>query len=433
MQDDQDRKPRKATEVSRELFGGVLDFDAAGYYPGLELLNLVFCGPSGDPLPEGDVVMVTRRSHDFGRRLVWDDGFKDDPRRHNVLLDDYNAEVTLRELLRCLQLEIPSGAKNPKWSRAHFFPYTPSLIHWDATLRSRKKDPISIERIYLRGGGALAFKILRVDPDSKRLERNRKGFKALYAATSESPLEVLADFINGQSKSDEQPVRDEIEKTSHANLDDFENIFRDGILTILEQQSVTSVAKVRAVIGWTALWLVLMQNRRARKSLCLPDSPIVCDCGAGSPQLRRVSQRCLQDALGNVVNAVEKAEPSISSPQRNKVRSFFWATAAALGFLNAWRGRKHFTFSVDALEMIVLATIPTGQEMPFERFVTEVLYERLGIAVGRGAAEASGLVNSIDASIFEENEAQLALQMIAAGLVTQYSDATRMVSPKTTS
>ena len=71
--------------------------------------------------------------------------------------------------------------------------------------------------------------------------------------------------------------------------------------------------------------------------------------------------------------------------------------------------------------------------MPFERFATEVLYDCLGVAVGRGAAEASGLVNSIDASIFEENEAQLALQMIAAGLVTQYSDATRMVSPKSAS
>jgi hypothetical protein len=71
--------------------------------------------------------------------------------------------------------------------------------------------------------------------------------------------------------------------------------------------------------------------------------------------------------------------------------------------------------------------------MSFERFAKEVLFDRLGIAVGRGAAEASGLVNTIDASIFEENEEQLALQMIAAGLVTQYSDATRMVSPRTSS
>lgn len=423
-------KIRKGPEVSRELFGGVLDFDAAGHYPGLELLNFVYCSEGKDPLPSGDSAKIERRSHDFGRRLVWDSSFKDDPRRHYVLLDDTSAEETLRELLRCLQLEIPSGTKEPKWSRAHFFPYTKSLIHWDARDRYGR---IQLERLYLRGGGALAFKILRSDQNTARLQRIREGFKQLYSATCQSPLEILAGFINEQSKKDEQPVFDDIEKSTRANIDEFEDIYRNGILNILEQRDATSVAKIRAVMGWTALWLVLMQNRRARHSLGIEKSPIICDCGAGSPQLRRVSQRCLQEVLGNIVNAVVNAEPKIANAQRNKIRSFFWATAAANGFLNAWRGRKHFTLSVDTLEMIVLATIPTGSEVPYERFVTEVLYHHLGIAVGRGAAEASGLVNSIDASIFEENEAQLALQMIASGLVTQYSDATRMVSPRTAS
>lgn len=428
MQDEAVEKVLKGPEVSRALFGGVLDFDAAGHYPGLELLNFIYCGEGDDPLPEGDVIRIRRRSHDFGRRLVWDGGFKLDPRRHDVLLDDTSAEATLRELLRCLQLEIPSGTKEPKWSRAHFFPYTPSLIHWDARDRHGK---IRLERLYLRGGGALAFKILRSDQDPDRLQRLREGFKQLYSATFESPLEILAGFINEQSKRDDQPVIDDIEKATRANIDEFEDTYRNGVLNILEQRDATSVAKVRAVMGWTALWLVLMQNRRARQHLGAEESPIICDCGAGSPQLRRVSQRCLQEVLGNIVDAALKVEPKIANAQRNKVRSFFWATAAANGFLNAWRGRKHFILSVDALEMIVLATIPTGSEMPYERFVKDVLYDRLGIAVGRGAAEASGLINSIDASIFEENEAQLALQMIAAGLVTQYSDATRMVSPRT--
>jgi hypothetical protein len=426
MESTANQKPRTAPQVSRELFGGVLDFDGAGHYPGLELLNFIYCGAGDDMLPDGDTVELIRRSHDFGRRLVWDEDFKDDPRRHEVLLDDQGAEDTLRDLLRCLQLEIPSGATEPKWSRAHFFPYTPSLIHWDARLRSKT---IRIERLYLRGGGALAFKILRTDPDTDRASRVREGFGKLYAATAESPLEILASFIDKHSQDDGSSSIDEIEKSSYVSQDEFEEVYRNGILNILEQDGSTSVAKVRAVMGWTALWLVLMQRRKTRESLGLDAAPIVCDCGAGSPQLRRVSQRCLQDVLGHIVEAVNRKEPNITRAQSNKVRSFFWATAAAVGFLNAWRGRKHFTFSVDALEMIVLATIPSGSEMPFERFVTEVLYGRLGMAVGRGSAEASGLINAIDASIFEENEAQLALQMIAAGLVTQYSDATRMVSP----
>ena len=432
MQDEKKQTARKGPDVSRELFGGVLDFDAAGHYPGLELLNFIYCGEPEKRLSSADTVQITRRSHDFGRRLVWDSGFKADPRRHDVLLDDDTAEETLRELLRCLQLEIPNGTKEPKWSRAHFFPYTPSLIHWDARERAGK---IRLERLYLRGGGALAFKILRSDPDGDRLERISDGFDRLYSATLESPLEILANFINEQSKSDQEPVLDDIEKATNAIIDGFEDVYREGILKILEQGEATSVAKVRAVMGWTALWLVLMQNRRARHKLDLEESPIICDCGAGSPQLRRASQRCLQEVLGNILGAIDSvaAEPRLPNAQRNKIRSFFWATAAANGFLNAWRGRKHFTLSVDALEMIVLATIPADSEMPFERFVTDVLYERLGIAVGRGAAEGSGLINLIDASIFEENEAQLALQMIAAGLVTQYSDATRMVGPRTAS
>ncbi|RQW71745.1 hypothetical protein EBB56_04765 [Halomonas sp. YLB-10] len=430
MLNEAEKAVRKGPEVSRELFGGVLDFDAAGHYPGLELLNFVYCNDGEDPLPVGNDLKIWRRSHDLGRKIVWDGSFQNDERRHSVFLDDPSAEETLRELLRCLQLEIPSGTKEPKWTRAHFFPYTPSLIHWDA--RERKEN-IHLERLYLRGGGALAFKILRTDHDLARVQRIREGFDELYSASASSQLEMLAKFLDEQSEKDEKPVEDNIEKATRSNIDGFEDTYRDGMLNILEQREATSVAKIRAIMGWTALWLVLMQNRRSRYSLGLEIGPIICDCGAGSPQLRRVSQRCLQEILGNIVKAVVKAEPNIPTAQRNKIRSFFWATAAANGFLNAWRGRKHFVLSVDTLEMIVLATIPAGSEMPYERFVTDVLYGQLGIAVGRGAAEASGLVSSIDASVFEENEAQLALQMIAAGLVTQYSDATRMVSQRTAS
>jgi hypothetical protein len=241
---------------------------------------------------------------------------------------------------------------------------------------------------------------------------------------------MLSSFVSSQSYEDSIANVDEIEKSSCPKNNPFLDVYRDGVLNILEQSQSTSVSRVRAVMGWTGFWLVLMQNRFARENLELRDNAIICDCGAGSPQLRRASQRCLQEILNNILAAIKTIEPRLPNAQRNKIKSFFWATASANGFLNAWRGRKHFTLTVDALEMIVLATIPSGTEMPFERFVHEILFDKLGIVVGRGAAEASELIQSLDASIFEENEAQLALQMIAAGLVTQYSDATRMVSPK---
>jgi hypothetical protein len=219
---------KKGPDVSLALFGGVLDYDGAGYYPGLELLNFVYCTADSNLLPNSETVEIKRRSHDFGRRLVWDENFKNNSKRHNVLLDDNLAEETLRELLRCLQIKIPNGSEDPSWYHGHFFPYTPSLIHWDARERKKNEEEkrILIERIYLRGGGALAYKILRSDADLERLQRLRDGFKNLYAEAANGPLEILAKFLNEQSATDTKPSEDIIERNSISNIDDFENTYR---------------------------------------------------------------------------------------------------------------------------------------------------------------------------------------------------------------
>ena len=419
-------KLSQAPEITTDIFGGVLVYDAAGHYPGLELLNLVFNTKADTLLPDTDSIKIQRRAHDFARKVVWDENFIDDPRRADVLLNDQHAEDSIRELLLCLQLDIPSGATSPSWSRAHFFPYTKSLIHWDARDR---RNGVSLERVYLRGGGALAHKILRQDHNNCRLQRIRAGFNQLYLPTEDTPLEALAEFLSLQGTIDNNLFLDEIEHQSKANIDAFEDCYREGILNILEQQNITTVAKLKAVMSWTGIWLVLMQNQRANNRLGKSPLPIICDCGSGNSQLRREAQRCLQDIQVAIMSAATKGNPNLANKQRNNIRSFFWATAAANGLLNAWKGRKHFTLSISTLEMIVLSRIQPGHAVPFESFVHNILFEELGLVVGRKAAEKIGLVNKIDASIFEENENQLANQMIAAGLVTQFSDATRMVNP----
>jgi hypothetical protein len=415
-----------APEVSRRLFGGVLTYDAAGHYSGLELLNFVF--GNDVVLPVEDNIYIRRHSHDFARRLAWDDTINKDPQYETILLSDGNAERTLRSVLRCLQLQIPNLKGDPAWHRAHFFPYTPSLIHWDARERAGR---VLIERKYMRGGGALAFKVLRKDPNGGRLERIRNGFNELYAPTKESPLEQLARFLRDHSKSDQGVGSiDEVERDTALFNDEIEDQFRDGCATILEQTHVTTVVRIQSLINWTAIWLATMQYRRSLDVLGKPSSPIVFDCFGKSSQLRRASQRCLKDAMNCIVDAVVETEPRLPRAARTATRGFFWASAASVGLLNAWRGRRHFCLSVDALETIVLAHVAKNEEMPFERFVFEVLYLRLGFVVGRQAADHVGLLSSIDASIFEDNEAALAEQMSAAGLMKQYSDATRMVASK---
>ena len=428
--DIQSARRLSAPDVSRQLFGGVLTYDSAGYYSGLELLNFIF--GNDVVLPTDEQPTVQRHSHDFARRLAWDDDFGSDPRHETILLSDADAERTLRSVLHCLQVEIPNLKGDPAWHRAHFFPYTQSLIHWDARERKLQNETkVLIERKYMRGGGALAYKILRMDPDAARQERICAGFVRLYAPTAESPLEQLAGFLRKHSKSDSGIGNsDEIESESKLFRDILEDHFRNGCLTILEQTQVTTVARIKALINWTAIWLTCMQHHRAVAALGKPPARLIFDCYGGSGQLRRASQRCLKDAMNNIVEATERTQSDIARAAKTAARGFFWASAASTGLLNAWRGRRHFCFSVDALETIVLAHVAAGDEMPFERFVHEVLYEQLGFVVGRQAADEADLLTSIDASIFEDNEAALAEQLAAAGLLKQYSDATRMVASR---
>jgi hypothetical protein len=137
----------------------------------------------------------------------------------------------------------------------------------------------------------------------------------------------------------------------------------------------------------------------------------------------------MQGLLLNAVDTLAASkEGSLARKRKNNMRGFFWATAATIKLLNAWRGRRHFTLGLDILETLVLAACTEKQEMAFDQFTDEWLFRKCGIVVGRKAAEGSGLLSSLDASIFEDNENQLVNQMSAAGLLTQYSDATRMVS-----
>lgn len=419
-----------APGITKALFGGVLDIDGAGHYPGLELINFIVCCPDGI-LPSGGRIRLQRVAHDFARRLVRDDQLAEQDKAR-VLIDEHSAQAVAR-LLKCLELDIANVAKAKGWERTHFFPYTRSLVHWDARPR---RGAISIERRYLRGGGAHAFAVLRSDPDPRRLQAIREGFAALYPEDSASPLETLAATLRAKGKIDVEPVADQLESESNIFNDKWENLFRDGVANILGHASIPAVQRVRAIVNWTGLWLVLLEAARAASFLGLAHDGLVLDCAGTHPQLRRASQKCLKEQLANVEEAArrqaESSNDAISEAQMNKIRGFLGNTAAACGLLNGWRGRRHFLLRIDAIETLVLAAVAPGREVEFERFVTEWLYERCRIVIGREAAGRAGLLASFDATIFEENERKLSEQMRATGMLRVYSDATRMVAPGVT-
>lgn len=425
MQVDRKNEEVTAPSLSRTIFGGVLDYDGAGLYPGLELLNLVFGTQAKSLLPNDASIMIKRRSHDFARRLVWDDSFTNTKEKNEVLYDIHTEEA-VRHLLSSLQLPIPSTSKSPGWDRAHFFPFTKSLIHWDARKRAGR---IKIERRYLRGGGALAFHILRTDPDSARLKKIQQGFSDLYSDNDESALEKLAETLLVRGHNDSEAVEDRLESESELKGDENEELLRDGVANILGHAELSAVARIKALMNWIAFWLILIQHSRASAYLGTPPSALICDCNSSHAQLRRASQRCLKDMEALILGAAEKAADGaeLKPKQRTKLRGFFWASAATIKLLNAWRGRRHFILGLELAETLVLAGIKGTSEMPFEQFVDDWLYDRCRLVIGRAAAQKHNLLESFDASVFEDNENSLTVQMRAAGLLAEYSDTTRMV------
>ena len=89
----------RAPQIGRKIFGATLDYDSAGYYPGIELLNLVFSCTDNELLPEKEGIEVLRRSHDFARKLVWgEEEFISHPMSDEFALNEFSV-VALRHLL----------------------------------------------------------------------------------------------------------------------------------------------------------------------------------------------------------------------------------------------------------------------------------------------------------------------------------------------
>lgn len=416
--------------LSIELYGGILDVDAAGHFPGLELINfIVCCGDGILPGPEVTDVSIQRRSHHLARRLVAEALLPGE--RDSVLIGSHSADA-IAHLLRCLELGSPGSRTARTWTRTHFFPYTRSLVHWDAKDQSRRNRKVEIERVYLRGGGALAHAVLRHDPDQDRLAAIREGLRELYPDNAVTPLELLAATLLEHGKLDDSPVKDTVEPKSRCLQDDLEDLYRVGVSNILSYRQSPAVQRIRALLDWTGIWLVQMQAVRSARWLDKPALPFIVDCTGTHPQLRRASQRNLKEHVGNVVDAVEALaatkEGRLAPHQLGKIRGFLGSTAWTCGLLNAAKGRRHFTLRLPAIEALVMAAVGSGREQTFEWFTQEWLGRQCRLIISREAATDAGLVDAFDASIFEENERQFAQQMRATGMLSVYSDATRMVS-----
>jgi hypothetical protein len=417
----------KAPEVSLSIYGGVFDTDGSGQFPGLELMNFVLVS-TGELLQSEGKVELERVAHDFTRRLMCDDSLEDEVKRE--YLYDNHSESAIVKLLKSLEIVNPNTtASKKKWERTHLFPYTRSLVHWDASIRY---DIVLIERRYFRGAGAYAYSILRKDADENRLGRIRKKLAELYSKDDVSPLEMLAQTLKAAGEKDDAPNEDIIENKSELKNDQWEELYREGVDNILSHSSASSVEKIRSLVNWTGLWSVIMISGRTADFLGIQKNGFILDCAEKHPQLRREAQRSYKNQLSNIERSViEKASAlngELSVAQINKIKGYFGKTVVSSGIGNAWKGRRHFKLRLEAIDTLVMAGIKEGEEMEFDNFLFDWLFERCGLVIGRKAAEQMSLLSNLDATIFEENEQALIRQMHSAGLLKMYSDATRMVS-----
>jgi len=421
--------PNTIPEISKDIFGGILDVDSSGFYPGLELLNFIYGYAEPTLLPKGDGLKFSKYSQDYARRLVWDyENFNAKCMGQDVFIGK-NASETIQKIMECLKITIPNR-KTKNWEAAHFFPYTKSLIHWDARSRGQK---IIIERRYFRGAGALAYKILRTDPDDDRRKRTSEALISLMQVANQTPLERLSKVLANlaQAKKENQKP-DTIENEIRVTNDDLEELYRNGISNILSHTRLSSVIKVRSIITWTGFWFVLLQASRAATYLEKKEPILIIDCGFSKSKIRRESNRCLDGVLNNISDAANRcAQQELKSKDLIKLRGFFTATAATIGLLNAFKGKRHFKINPensDLIEALVLASTKPEQEIPFETFVHDILFKNFNLVIGRDAAEDSDLLSNINGSTFEDNEKYLYSHIKEAGFLRDYSDSTKMVS-----
>jgi hypothetical protein len=427
------------SEACRSAFGAVLTDQGRGSYIALELLAILWgTNALGQPLlaREGPV-KYRRRSHDFARRIMGGELMAD-----SHLGSDRTREI-LRELLESLRVPVPNRRKMPGWLGQHLYPYLGELIHYDAAPRPRKNPPINIERYTYRGGGGLAHKILRTDDDLERLQSNRIGLYELISDAGGALGELAAACASHDvAKDREDGFVDEMEAKTIVHHSAWVNHLRNGVRNIVVRE-VVRAKKIELLMLWVPYCIARHQLDIAatiadREPLLLPVAVV-----PRNTPIRQVARRELDHARGLVEVSLrlqaERMAGEVDPDDAGTYRAlagkrkwqepyvgFFTQTLSNVGALNAHVGARHLTLQLPLLEALVCATVAPNKEVPFEDFC-DTLFEDYRMVTGPRPPGGTGPLSRIDTADFRENSQQLARDLEGMGLLTAYSDATRMV------
>lgn len=134
-----------------------------------------------------------------------------------------------------------------------------------------------------------------------------------------------------------------------------------------------------------------------------------------------------EELLRDVSAAVFSA---LSADFRDNFLAVHSKLGRAIGLIAPRKGpRPRFVLGDTLLKTLVIANLRSGETLGFGKLL-ERLHERYGIIVGPGEARDAGLIERqrINEEYYARNRDALLVRMKRAGLVTQYSDATALVS-----
>jgi hypothetical protein len=465
--------------VVASLFGAALQPQGRGYYVTLELFAIARgvarfeeCRPFMDEPkwgqistqtlldPDSDQIVHLREPQDFIRRLIFDPAaefLRSDRHPCHDLADQLPAGRVLKavaELMAGLTVPVPYIDAND-WYKSHLFPYEGNLVHYDAQQRRDKEtgDFVpTLERDRFRGGGLLAYDILRTDDDSARRERIAQALDALVADSS-GPLGQTASVLEKFNELKSSPLVEKFEVADRPRRERsvFAGELRSGVDKILHLD-VGRARKIQYLMQWIPLVVALHQRELCYRELAgdnVPDgrvAPPILLAFDDSPMLRGVSRAALGETRRAVVRALDqnlerlaggengrisllaldKIQAEKDSTWREQPGGFFVNTMAAVGALNHNTGSRYFTLRPTLLEAVVAATLGSAG-LSFKEFTDEVLDMRFGLLASRRSCEAATLARPVDGGRAERNERELERLLLDCGLLDQLSDSNSVV------
>ena len=378
--------------------------------------------------------------------LDWLD--KDERRR---IADDDETLLLIGEIYRDLRVPVPFKRSVGQWGGYHLYPYVGQLVHYDSVNRKHPGHPLGrphVERYLYRGGGALAYELLRRDADGERLDRVRGGLADLVA-DSDRPIGILSSLLAtaDADKPEGATVDNTVPDWNPALETNWSELLRSGTDDILAG-SLMRPKKVEHLMHWVPYCMARHQLELAHRELGHEQRAFPVDVSVGGT-LRRESRRAFDRHRRYVYEALRQRAARFASSEQTDEHDrpvyldlidesssqkwntgsgdFYAFTLAVIGGINHNTGPRHYTIKLPLLEAIVAATVEGPEGVPFSEFCFDILYKRLGLIVDQRSGADSEITMWIDNGLLKRNEEGLSRLLAALGVMTALSDATRYV------